>query len=116
MTLYSLMMSAKADQIFHVYVTNIYDQNIEIGHGRRKDIVNEDIVEEGIYHLMDKVELWSVAKDGSVVVRLMDKHYRDRAEELYDEEYVKKWDNFNPETRPWKHSIELEDSFSQRLF
>lgn len=109
MTLYDFMMPAMAHQIFHVYVTNIYDQNIEIGHGRRRDIVNEDITEMGIDHLMDKVDTWSVAKDGSIVVKLIDSHYEEKAEKQYDEDYAKIWNNFKPETRPWKHSCELED-------
>lgn len=111
MTLYDFMLPAMAHQIFHVYVTNVYDQNIDIGHGRRREIMNEEITETGIDHLMDKVDTWSVAKDGSVVVRLIDCNFEKRAEEQYSKDYVEKWDNLRKETRPWKHSCELEDFF-----
>lgn len=109
MTLYDLMINAQSTQIFHVYVTNIYDQNIEIGHGRRCEIVNEEITEMGIDHLMEKVGGWKIAKDGSMVVLLIDEHFEERAETQYNEKYVAKWDNLKPETRPWRHSCELEE-------
>lgn len=109
MTLYDLMLSGNACQVYHVYVRNIYDQNIEIGHGTRREIMDEDITEEGIDHLMDNVDGWSVARDGSVVVCLRDGHFYERAEQQYSPGYVAKWDNLKPETRPWKHSCELED-------
>lgn len=107
MTLYDLMKCAKCEQIFHVYVTNIYDQNIEVGCGVRKEIMNEDLT-DGIDHLMDEVDLWYVAKSGIVVVLLRDRHFKERAETQYDESYVAKWDNLDQKTRPWKHSCELE--------
>lgn len=109
MTLYDLMLPAMANQIFHVYVTNTYDQNIEIGHGQRRDILNEEVTVEGIDHLMDVVDTWSVAADGSVVVKLIDSHFKEPAEQQYSKSYVEKWNNLNPETRPWKYSCELED-------
>ena len=67
MTLYDLMISASAVQIFHVYVTNIYDQNIEIGHGTRRDIMDEETSETGIDHLMDKVDKAVESGDRRVV-------------------------------------------------
>lgn len=109
MTLYDIMDRCQYNQVFHVYVTNVYDQNIEIGHGPRSVIVNEELTEEGYDHLMDQVDYWSVAPDGSVVVLLRDEHFEERAETLYAKEYIAKWDNLRPETRPWKHSCELED-------
>lgn len=108
MTLYDMMMPGMAHQIYHVYVGNMYDQNEEIGHGRRRDIMNEDVTAEGIDHLMDTIDHWYVAKDGSVVVVLRDEHFEELVENRYDTEYVVKWDPMNPDTRPWKHSCELE--------
>lgn len=107
MTLYDLIINADVKQIFHVYVTNIYDQNIEIGFGRRKELLDEDMVPEGVDHLMDAVDTWYVTKDGALVVLLRDIHFKERAEEQYDKRYVETWDNLNPKTRPWKHSSEL---------
>ena len=109
MTLYDVMMACKYYQIFHVYVGNAYDQNIEIGHGERRDILNEDKCEEGINHLMDKVERLSVAKDGSIVLVLVDLNYEKPADAFYDPAYVSRWDESKPETRPWRYSCELED-------
>lgn len=107
MTLYDLMLNGNATQIYHVYVTNVWDQNILIGHGERRDIMNEDET-DGINHLMDEVDSWYVCKDRSVVVQLKDAFFNTRAEEQYSPEYVAKWNNLNPETRPWSHSAELE--------
>lgn len=107
MTLFDFMFPGRALQVYHVYTTNLWDQNILVGHGKRRDIMNEDET-DGIDHLMDEVYGWYVCKDGSVVVLLRDKHFDDRAETQYDKEYVAKWDNLKPETRPWKCSCELE--------
>lgn len=109
MTLYDIMNRCNYNQVFHVYVTNAYDQNIEIGHGPRLVIVDNEQTDGGYDHLMDQVDHWSVAPDGSVVVLLRDEHFNERAETQYDEAYVAKWDNLKPGTRPWKHSCELED-------
>ena len=109
MTLYDVFMATAYNQIFHVYVTNIYDQNIVIGHGTRQTLLNEEETEEGIDHLLDKVDTLRVAKDGSIVLRLIDENFYKPAEELYLEDFVSSWDNLDPSTRPWKHSCELED-------
>lgn len=108
MTLYEMMLCGKAYQKHHVYITNIYDQNIELGHGIRKQIMDED-EGEAFEHLVDEVDTWTVAKDGSVVICVRDSHFYERAEEQYSPAYVSRWDNLKPETRPWKHSCELED-------
>jgi hypothetical protein len=108
MTLYDFMGSAYATQFFHVYVGNAYGQNLEIGHGTRRDIADEYLTEEGYYHLADQVERWYVCDYSNVVVVTRDKNFNVRCEELFDEEYVKKWDRWDPETRPWKHDAELE--------
>lgn len=107
MTLYDLMLHGQANQCYHVYVTNVWDQNIPIGHGERRDIMDEDET-NGIDHLMDEVDVWYVCKDGSLVILLTGKNFEKRAEEQYDPKYVAKWDRFRMETRPWKYSCELE--------
>lgn len=107
MTLFEMMLCGMVCQKYHVYTTNIYDQNIELGHGIRKQIMNED-EGEAFEHLMDEVDVWHVSNDGSVVILLRDKHFYERAEEQYSPEYVSRWDNLRPETRPWKYSCELE--------
>lgn len=108
MKLYNFLINANCNQVFHIYVTNAYDQNIPVAHGTRKEIFNEDIYAEGIDHLMDKVDSWYVCKSCDIVILLRDKNSKKRCEKLYNKEYVKKWDNLRPETRPWLHSCELE--------
>ena len=109
MTLYDLMMPRFYKQTFHVYVTNVYGQNIPVGHGTRKEICDEEKTEEGLDHLMDRVDFWEVCPDGSVLVLLANENFARKAEELYSPEYVSQWDNLKPETRPWKNSCELEN-------
>lgn len=107
MTLYDLMLHGNATQIYHVYTTNAWDQNIPIGHGERREIMNEDET-DGIDHLMDEVDSWYVCEDGSLVVLLKDAFFNERVEKQYTPEYIAKWNNLKPETRPWRHSAELE--------
>ena len=48
------------------------------------------------------IRIW----DGAMFVRIrMD----DRAKELFSEDYVKKWDRFNPLKRPYLYTAELDD-------
>lgn len=42
MTLYDFIITTNPYQVFHVYVCNAYDQNIKVGDGTRKDLMNED--------------------------------------------------------------------------
>ena len=110
MTLFELLKTTQYDQNFFVYVTNIYDQNILVGEGVRHKLLDEYENEECFFHLMDEVDQITIAKDGkSLVVKTKDENYQKNAKELYDEDYVKHWDSRNPETRPWRHSAELED-------
>ena len=108
MRLYDILMVCGYYQIFHVYVGNAYDENIIIGHGTRKQIVNEEETPEGIDHLMDRVDMVRVCGDGSLVVIVTDRNYNKRAKTLYSENCWRNWDNLRPETRPWRHSCELE--------
>lgn len=109
MTLYDLVICGMANQIYHVYICNIYDQNIFIGRGYRRDIMSEDIT-DCFEYLINKIDHWSVAKDGSLVVRIRDENFENRAEQQYSPEYVAKWDVHDPKTRPWRFSSELEDN------
>lgn len=108
MTLYDVLRATQYKQRFYVYVVNAWDQNIPVGAGDRAALLDEDETDTFI-HLMDTVEMLTLAKDGAFVVRLRNDTFNTRAEEQYDAQYVEKWDNLKPETRPWKHSSELED-------
>ena len=110
MTLYDLLVATQQGQKFFVYVTNTYDQNLLIGTGVRRQLLDEYENDECFFYLMDEVDQITIAKDGkSLVVKIKDENYLKNAKELYDEDYVKYWDNRNPETRPWRYSTELED-------
>lgn len=109
MTLCELLQTTKYTQEFHIYVTNDYDQNEPIGHGRRAHLLNADECGELFPHLLDKVDLISVAKNGALVVRVIDENYNEPLENQYGEDYVKRWDRYDPTTRPYKFSCELED-------
>lgn len=109
MTLWDILSVTTYYQKFLVYVTNNYDQNIPVGKGDRSELLDEDKNEELFWHLQDEIDHISLTSKGEIVVRVRDKNYLKRAEELYSESYVKRWDNLKLETRPWLHSAELPD-------
>lgn len=108
MTLYDLLQATVYDQQFAVYVNNIYDQNILVGAGVRAELLDESENELLFDHLMDKVDMLRVSKDGKIlVVFVVDKNYKKRAEKLYQKEYVKRWDARDEETRPYRYLREI---------
>ena len=44
-----------------------------------------------------------------MVLFLRDKHYEEKAETQYSDDYVSRWDRRDPLTRPYLHSIETEE-------
>ena len=107
MNLWDMLSHCEYSQNFDVYVGNAYDQNIPIGEGDADALRSEG---DGLfYHLMDEVEQFSVHPDGVVVVIVRDHNYDITAEKQYGERYSKRWDRFNPKTRPWRHSTEIDD-------
>ncbi len=112
MTLWDLVSVAQYTQVFSIYTQNNYSQNIPVARGTRADMLAIDVEdgEENFFsHLMNKVEYYSVNEKGVMVVFLRDEDFEERAERHYSEDYVKKWDNLKPETRPWLHTIETEE-------
>lgn len=110
MNLWDLLHSTRCNQEFSIYVTNAYGQNVPVARGAIDDLFNLDNGEWLTFeHLMDKVEMFAVNDDGRIIVYLSDSHYYERAETQYAERYVKKWDIFKPETRPWLHDCETEE-------
>lgn len=109
MTLYDVLRVTQYTQRFYVYVTNAWDQNTPVGTGTRSELLDEEENELTFDHLMDQVEMMTLCKDGAILLRLRDDTFNILAEKQYDSRYVEKWDDLKPETRPWKHSCEMED-------
>lgn len=109
MNLWDLLEAAQYDQDFSIYVTNAYDQNVPVSRGKVPQLFNLDCGEYRTFmHLMDKVEYYHITEKGRMVVFLRDAHYEENASYNYGDDYVKRWDNYKPETRPWLHSVETE--------
>lgn len=109
MNLCEFIQRVQYDQYMYVYVTNIYGQNLCIGKGIRSDLLNEDLWEEFLFHLLDEVELITITADGKFVIRIKDKHFNERLESQYDENYAKKWKATDPDSRPFVFDCEMED-------
>lgn len=109
MTLYDILRATKYDQRFSCYLTNNYDQNLPIGFGTRRELLDEEINDELFDFLMCPVSLLTIAKDGALVVRLTDEHFNERIEDRFPENQTKMWSALNPGSRPYKFSSELED-------
>lgn len=107
MTLYDILRATRYYQRFYCYVTNAYDQNRPIGFGKRKELLDEEINDELFDYLMCDVEMISVAKDKSLVIRVRDKHFNQPLEKQY--ECTGGWKVSDPTTRPFKFSNEMED-------
>ena len=111
MKLWDILNSAQYTQKFRIFVTNIYDQNLPRGAGTRaelfQNILSGEEEDDFFSHLMDEIEYFVVLDDKSILVYIRNEDYEKRCEELYPEEYVKRWDRLKPETRPWRFSCEI---------
>ena len=106
-TLHNLLTSCQYPQVFWIYQTNDYDENILLTKGTKQDMLEDDENSFDLLdHINDVVEYWTIREDGAMFVRIrMDA----RAKELFSEDYVKKWDRFNPLKRPYLYTAELDD-------
>ena len=86
---------------------NDYDENILLTKGTKQEMLEDDENNfDLIDHINDVVEYWTIREDGAMFVRLrMD----DRAKEMFSEDYVRKWDRYNPTKRPYLYSAEMDD-------
>ena len=112
MKLYDIVSKAQYMQVFSIYLTNAYDQNIPIARGTRSEMISMDVDgnEEGFFdHLMCDVEYFHITDKGVMVVFIRDEHFEEQASYNYSDEYVKRWNNLDPKTRPWLHGIETEE-------
>lgn len=104
MNLWSMLNYTLNYQPVRIFVTNDYDENIIVYYGT----VGEARVNGKVFnHLMENIEHYEYCH-GVLVLMTRDKHYNKHASVKYLEAYVKKWDSRKPETRPWRHSIEIK--------
>lgn len=112
MTLHEIMMSGQYFQVYSVYITNTYDQNIPLARGTLTEILGY-MAEEGdttfFRHLTDKVEYYHITENKVMVVFVRDEHFGETVEYDYSEDYIAKWNNLDPKTRPFLHGIETEE-------
>lgn len=106
-TLHNLLTSCQYPQVFWIYQTNDYDENILLTKGTKQEMLEDDENNFNLIdHINDVVEYWTIREDGAMFVRIrMD----DRAKELFSEDYVNKWDRYNPLKRPYLYSAEMDD-------
>ena len=109
MMLVELLQKVRYTQIFYVYLENVYDQNLPIGSGTRRDLLDEYENEEIISYLTCPVTLITTTKNGALVVRVRDEHFDERLEKQFNPEYAQKWNSLDMSSRPFKHSCEMED-------
>lgn len=107
MTLYDILRVARYWQKFCCYVTNAYDQNVPIGFGTRRELLDEEQNDELFDYLMCNIDSITVTKDKALLVRARDEHYDQRLEEQY--KCTGGWKVSDPKTRPFKFSNEMED-------
>ena len=106
-TLHNLLTSCQYPQVFWIYQMNDYDENILLTKGTKQEMLEDDENSfDLIDHINDVVEYWTIREDGAMFVRL---RMNDRAKELYSDDYVKRWDRFNPTKRPYLYSAEMDD-------
>ena len=106
-TLHNLLTSCQYPQVFWIYRTNDYDENILLAKGTKQEMLeDEEYNFDLLDHINDVVNYWTIREDGAMFIRLkMD----EKAEEQYFDDYVEKWDRFNPTTRPFLYSAEMDD-------
>lgn len=107
MTLYDILRVTRYWQKFCCYVTNVYDQNVPIGFGTRRELLDEEQNDKLFDYLMCNVDSITVAKDKALLVRVRDAHYNQPLEEQY--KFTGGWKVSDPATRPFKFSTEMED-------
>ena len=105
--LHDLLTTCQYDQVFWIYRSNDYDQNILLTKGTKREMLCDgessfDLIE----HINDPVEYWTIRKDGAMFVRLV---MTDKAEDLWSEDYIEYWDRHNPNRRPYLYSAEMDD-------
>lgn len=105
-TLLDLLTSCQYPQVFWIYLTNEYGENILLAKGNKQDMFSSDIMFDLLDHINDTVEYWTIRSDGAIFVRL---HWNERVSDIYCEDSQTKWDIHDPHTRPYLYSAEIDD-------
>lgn len=105
-TLHNLLTSCTYDQVFWIYRCNDYDQNLLLAKGTKQEIFESEEGFDVLDHINDVVKIWTIREDGAMFIKL---EWDEKAEDIYFEDYVKKWDRFNPDKRPWLYSAEMDN-------
>ena len=111
MTLYKLLKAAQYMQVFSIYLTNVYDQNIPIARGTFDEMMKQDTAKEYILfdYFMCAVDYFHITDKKVMVVFIKDEYFETKAEHQYSEQYVEKWDITDAKTRPYLFRIETEE-------
>lgn len=106
-TLHNLLTSCQYEQVFWIYRTNDFDHNILLAKGTKQQMLEDEETNfELLEHINDVVDYWTIREDGAMFIRL---RMEDKVQDLYSENYVAKWDRFNPIKRPYLYSAEMDD-------
>ena len=117
MKLWDLLHVAQYFQVFSIYETNEYDENIPLARGKVIDLFDLKESEYNVFdHLMHEVEYINVTNDAVIVVFLRSEHYDESVATRYSEKYVAKWDTLKPDTRPWLHGCETEEFTDKYIY
>lgn len=110
MTLGDMLNSCVWSNYVCIYATNAYDENICLHKGRVLETRND---EKSIFlYLERKVEVWEVI-DNVILIKIKSFKYNKRLKTQYSEEYVKKWDERKPETRPYQTGSEVIEEVTE---
>lgn len=110
MTLWDMLNSCVWSNYVCIYATNAYDENICLHKGRVLETRND---EKSIFlYLERKVEVWGVI-DNVILIKIKSFKYNKRLKTQYSEEYVKKWDERKPETRPYQTGSEVIEEVTE---
>ncbi len=91
-----------------IYEQNAWDQNFLLYKGRIYDMDTDDNANLMEYYTAP-VELIVLPAKERMLIKIRTDQYNVPAKDRYFADYVAKWKNNDPNTRPWLHSIETEE-------
>ena len=69
-TLHNLLTTCQFPQVFFIYRTNDFGQNLLLAKGTRDEILADDECGyEVLIHINDPVDYWTIREDGAMFVR-----------------------------------------------